>query len=152
MIPVRPWRKAWPPWRFEIRNGLPAACQKMDPAHAQQCQDYVRAAQGIDSRVPMLIAPADSPKTMTLRGSPPNAAVFSLTIPAPPPGRADLGWRTHETQVREAGVGEPRRGPAYGPLRPDLHRMLLRRLGFGAGCVSLRSQEQHQPGQHGERV
>ena len=27
----------------------------------------------------MLIAPADSPKTVTLPGSPPNAAMFSVT-------------------------------------------------------------------------
>ena len=33
--PVRHWRKAWPPWRFEMRNGLPAACQKWtQPTHS----------------------------------------------------------------------------------------------------------------------
>jgi hypothetical protein len=38
------------------------------------------------------------------------------------------------------------------PLPPDLHRRLLLGTRLRAGCVSLSSQEQHQPRQHGERV
>jgi hypothetical protein len=37
------------------------------------------AASGIDSSVVTLIAPADSPATVTRPGSPPNAAMFSCT-------------------------------------------------------------------------
>jgi hypothetical protein len=33
----------------------------------------------MDSSVPTLIAPADSPKIVTLLGSPPKAAMFSYT-------------------------------------------------------------------------
>ena len=37
------------------------------------------SARGIASSIPMLIAPADSPKIVTLPGSPPNAAISSRT-------------------------------------------------------------------------
>jgi hypothetical protein len=36
-------------------------------------------ARGIDSSVATLMAPADSPKTVTLPGSPPKAPMFSCT-------------------------------------------------------------------------
>ena len=102
--------------------------------------------------VPMRSAPADSPKTVTLPGSPPNAAMFTPThsSAATWSSRAMLAYS--RTQARRAGVGEPRRGRRMAPLRPNLHRMLLLPMGLGRGCVSLRSQQQHQPGQHGERV
>lgn len=34
--PVRPWRKAWPPWRFEMRYGSPVACQPWTPGIRRQ--------------------------------------------------------------------------------------------------------------------
>ncbi len=37
------------------------------------------AAAGVPSRVPTLMAPADSPKMVTLSGSPPKWAMFSRT-------------------------------------------------------------------------
>ncbi len=38
-----------------------------------------RVAAGDASSAEMLIAPADSPKTVTFSGSPPNSAMFSRT-------------------------------------------------------------------------
>ncbi len=52
------------------------------------------SARGIASSMPMLIAPADSPKTVTLPGSPPKAAMFVLH----PLQRGDL--------VEQAKVGD----------------------------------------------
>ncbi len=57
-----PPRSAWwaaPLWRMARRNSP--------------------SARGMESSVPMLIAPADWPKTVTLAGSPPKAAMFSCT-------------------------------------------------------------------------
>ena len=104
------------------------------------------SARGMASRVPMLIAPADSPKTVTLSGSPPNAAMF---VPHPLEGR-DLVEQPHVgdavVEVEEAlGAGPPVDHDADDAVASEA-AAVVRRRGAELEHAALDPHHHRQPG------